>query len=120
MNIKLPDFFWIKHTNILFYISVQVCPLKLVQFVHAKAEFYLWETTNMSYILLFQSSLSDEQLKELDTTFEQVYTAKYPVVGYMSYLIDQQEADAARREDLWTVTREPLAKQSSDRRLIKK
>jgi len=54
----------------------------------------------MSYILLFQSSLSDEQLKELDSTFEQVYTAKYPVVGYMSYLIDQQEADAARREDL--------------------
>lgn len=46
------------------------------------------------------SSLSDEDLKELDNTYEQVYNAKYPVVGYMSYLVDQQAAQDAKREDL--------------------
>ncbi|KAI0222618.1 Neudesin [Lamellibrachia satsuma] len=46
------------------------------------------------------SSLSDEDLKELDSTYEQVYKAKYPVVGYMSYLVEQQTAQDGKREDL--------------------
>lgn len=33
------------------------------------------------------SGLTDEYLEALDNVFDTVYMAKYPVVGYMSYLV---------------------------------
>ena len=56
-----------------------------------------------------QSSLTEEHLQSLDNTYEQVYKAKYPIVGYMSYLIDQQSARDTTKEDLWTVARRNIA-----------
>lgn len=37
--------------------------------------------------LLFQSTLSDEELKGLDDVYLGTYKKKYPVVGYMEYLV---------------------------------
>lgn len=39
---------------------------------------------------LLQSDLADSYLEALDRTFNGVYKKKYPVVGYMKYLIDSQ------------------------------
>ena len=36
----------------------------------------------------FQTGLSDSDLKALDDVFESTYMAKYPVVGYMDYLLE--------------------------------
>ncbi|ELT93549.1 hypothetical protein CAPTEDRAFT_223862 [Capitella teleta] len=36
------------------------------------------------------SSLSEQELKSLDEIFNTVYLAKYPVVGYMDYLIREK------------------------------
>jgi len=37
-----------------------------------------------------QSGLSDAYLESLDRTFTAVYLAKYPVVGYMKYIVDER------------------------------
>lgn len=38
-------------------------------------------------LILLQSDLSSSQLKALDDVFYDTYMAKYPVVGYMDYLV---------------------------------
>lgn len=37
----------------------------------------------------FQADLSSHYLEALDKVFEGTYKAKYPVVGYMDYLLDK-------------------------------
>lgn len=39
-------------------------------------------------LFLLQDGLSDSDLKGLDEVFIKTYKKKYPVVGYMDYLID--------------------------------
>lgn len=41
-------------------------------------------------LTVFQSGLPDQILKALDDIYNSVYLAKYPVVGYMDYLVKQQ------------------------------
>ncbi|KAH3711719.1 uncharacterized protein LOC127857666 [Dreissena polymorpha] len=43
------------------------------------------------------SGLSDKQLQGLDDVYTQTYLPKYTVVGYMDYLIKQQEDDIQKR-----------------------
>ncbi|KAL4237464.1 hypothetical protein ACF0H5_002181 [Mactra antiquata] len=39
------------------------------------------------------SGLNDNQLEGLDEVYKGTYLAKYPIVGYMDYLIDQQSPE---------------------------
>jgi len=39
---------------------------------------------------MFQSGLSDAHLKALDDIFTGTYQVKYPVVGYMDYLLNKR------------------------------
>ncbi|WAR19125.1 NENF-like protein [Mya arenaria] len=43
------------------------------------------------------TGLTDKQLEGLDEVYEKTYKPKYPVVGYMDYLIKQQEDDIQKR-----------------------
>ena len=42
------------------------------------------------YIPLFQSDLTQQQLEELDKIYKDVYVKKYPIVGYMEYLVKEK------------------------------
>ena len=46
-----------------------------------------------------QSGLSDSYLESLDRTFTGVYQAKYPVVGYMKYLIDELQQQQQQQDE---------------------
>jgi hypothetical protein len=49
------------------------------------------------FVFLLQEDLDDAHLEALDRTFEEVYMAKYPVVGYMKNLVDSMSS--ARQGD---------------------
>ena len=50
------------------------------------------------YLFIYlKTGLTDEQLQGLDQVYEGTYMKKYPVVGYMDYLIAQQE-DGIRKK----------------------
>ena len=45
--------------------------------------FYFFET-GLSFPYFIQTGLTEEELKSLDDIFNNVYKAKYPIVGYTS------------------------------------
>ncbi len=71
-------------TGVLFYMLL----------AHIKTEF--WQCFH-----ILQDGLTDTYLKSLDDVYRDVYLAKYPVVGYMDYLVDQWTRKA--KEDLWYI-----------------
>jgi len=58
----------------------------------------MYATVHCYWAVAVQSSLSDAYLESLDRTFTGVYEAKYPVVGYMKYLMDEHQKQA--KDDL--------------------
>ena len=48
-------------------------------------------------ILFLQSKLSDDELKGLDDVYLGTYKKKYPVVGYMEYLITKHADKVSER-----------------------
>ena len=47
--------------------------------------------------VVFQTGLKENQLRGLDEVYERTYKPKYPVVGYMDYLIKEQSEDIKKR-----------------------
>ena len=48
--------------------------------------------------VIFQDGLTDEQLKSLDDIYSGTYLPKYPVVGYLDRVVDQQRTDRSSDE----------------------
>ncbi|XP_041352928.1 neudesin-like [Gigantopelta aegis] len=46
------------------------------------------------------TGLTDDELKALDEVFEQTYKAKYPIAGYMDYVLEKYPEKLKQREDL--------------------
>ena len=50
----------------------------------------MWLILNCCFISLAQSGLPPQTLRALDDVFEGTYMSKYPVVGYMDYLLENR------------------------------
>ncbi|KAK3580758.1 hypothetical protein CHS0354_023043 [Potamilus streckersoni] len=61
------------------------------------------------------NDLPDFKLKMLDETFQETYMRKYPVVGYMDYLVEQKEFEKIANSKEKTISMEKKNDRNSDK-----
>lgn len=57
-----------------------------------------WSVPTVS-LLIFQTGLSDSDLKSLDDVYTGTYLAKYPIVGYMDYLLEGENLEGLKMSE---------------------